>query len=240
MTDSDIAKLEQLSTLLGLGGGLVFIIILGIVLLVARRDMTGWNLPVKYVWFNLSGRINRKTYWLTGIVGMALLQAIYEFVIGTTMFGVTRLITLPPAAEGILLIAVIVTMVPLMVFVIWASLAINFKRAHDRDRSGWFLLIGLIPLIGAIWLLVELGFLKGTQGTNRFGPEQSDTASNAPGSQEQSKRTIPTRIIEETPSSNLSDQPKSEIIAARLGTDFLNSGAAREPDEPNEPSQDTT
>ncbi len=39
-----------------------------------------------------------------------------------------------------------------------------------RNRTGWFLLIGLIPLV-SIWLVVELGFLRGTVGPNRFGPD---------------------------------------------------------------------
>ncbi len=46
----------------------------------------------------------------------------------------------------------------------WPSLAVGVKRSHDRNRSGWFLLIGLIPIIGSIWLLIELGFLRGTIG----------------------------------------------------------------------------
>ena len=46
---------------------------------------------------------------------------------------------------------------------------VHIKRFHDRDKSGWWVLIGLIPIIGAIWLLIELGFLKGTPGPNRFG-----------------------------------------------------------------------
>jgi uncharacterized membrane protein YhaH (DUF805 family) len=35
-------------------------------------------------------------------------------------------------------------------------------------------LIVLIPIIGAIWILIELGFLVGTPGPNRFGPLPSD------------------------------------------------------------------
>ena len=54
---------------------------------------------------------------------------------------------------------------------IWFSLAVGAKRCHDRNRSGWFQAIVLIPIIGAIWLLIELGFLKGTEGENRFGPD---------------------------------------------------------------------
>jgi MFS transporter, MHS family, citrate/tricarballylate:H+ symporter len=55
--------------------------------------------------------------------------------------------------------------------VVVAGLVVGVKRCHDLDRSGWFVLIGLIPIIGSIWLLIELGFLRGTVGTNRFGPE---------------------------------------------------------------------
>ncbi len=49
-------------------------------------------------------------------------------------------------------------------------IAVGVKRCHDRNRTGWFLLIGLIPLV-SIWLVVELGFLRGTVGPNRFGPD---------------------------------------------------------------------
>nr|MDT0661353.1 DUF805 domain-containing protein [Micromonospora sp. DSM 115978] len=49
------------------------------------------------------------------------------------------------------------------------SLAVAVRRLHDTDRSGWWILIGLIPLLGAIVLLVF--FVKdGTPGQNRFGP----------------------------------------------------------------------
>lgn len=53
----------------------------------------------------------------------------------------------------------------------WISLALAIKRFHDRDRKGWWLLIVLIPIIGILWVFVVLGFLKGTEGANRFGPD---------------------------------------------------------------------
>ena len=53
---------------------------------------------------------------------------------------------------------------------LYPSIAVSVKRCHDRDRSGWFLLIGLIPLVN-LWVLVELGFLRGTTGENRFGSD---------------------------------------------------------------------
>ncbi len=52
----------------------------------------------------------------------------------------------------------------------WAKLAVLVKRWHDRDKSGWWILIILIPFIGWLWQLIECGFMEGTQGPNRFGP----------------------------------------------------------------------
>ena len=49
------------------------------------------------------------------------------------------------------------------------SLAVTARRLHDTDRSAWWILIALIPLIGAIVLLVFL-VQDGTPGPNRFGP----------------------------------------------------------------------
>jgi uncharacterized membrane protein YhaH (DUF805 family) len=49
------------------------------------------------------------------------------------------------------------------------SLAVAVRRLHDTDRTGWWLLIGLIPLLGAIVLLVFF-VQDGTPGQNRFGP----------------------------------------------------------------------
>ncbi len=59
----------------------------------------------------------------------------------------------------------------LFLFIFWTSLAVGAKRCHDRGRSGWFQLISLIPFIGSLWLLVELGILKGKEGENRFGSD---------------------------------------------------------------------
>ncbi len=53
---------------------------------------------------------------------------------------------------------------------------LNFKGLINRrgDKSGWWMLIALIPIIGSIWFLIELGFLAGTPGPNRFGPPPTD------------------------------------------------------------------
>ena len=53
----------------------------------------------------------------------------------------------------------------------WTHLAVFVKRWHDRDKSGWWMLINLIPGIGQLWTLIECGFLDGTVGPNTYGPD---------------------------------------------------------------------
>ena len=53
--------------------------------------------------------------------------------------------------------------------VLWIGLSVQIKRWHDRNKSGWWALLNLIPVIGQIWILIECGILPGTVGGNRFG-----------------------------------------------------------------------
>jgi uncharacterized membrane protein YhaH (DUF805 family) len=108
--------------------------------------------------FSFQGRIRRLHYWM-GAIGAGVVAG----VIGSVLIGLSGIATgHPNPIVGLLLIAVYGVD-------IWIGIALGIKRCHDRDKSGWFLLVGLIPLIGAIWLLVELGFLDGTPGPNKFG-----------------------------------------------------------------------
>jgi uncharacterized membrane protein YhaH (DUF805 family) len=50
------------------------------------------------------------------------------------------------------------------------GIAVSVRRLHDRDKSGWFLLLIFIPLVGAIILIVWF-CTRGTMGPNRFGPD---------------------------------------------------------------------
>lgn len=50
------------------------------------------------------------------------------------------------------------------------NIAIAIRRLHDRDKSGWWLLLVLIPLVGAIILIIWF-VMRGTPGPNRFGPD---------------------------------------------------------------------
>ena len=64
------------------------------------------------------------------------------------------------------LILVLLVYVPLL----WINLALQVKRWHDRDRSGWMVLISFVPIV-SIWALIECGFLRGTVGPNQFGQD---------------------------------------------------------------------
>ena len=79
----------------------------------------------------------------------------------------------PALEEGwlILEIAVAVLAFAVAAMQLWIWFALSAKRFHDRDRKGWWLLISLIPPIGILWVFVVLGFFKGTEGDNRFGPD---------------------------------------------------------------------
>ena len=60
----------------------------------------------------------------------------------------------------------------------WVTLAMQVKRWHDRDRPAFWVGIGLVPVVGPIWTLVELMFLEGTPGPNRYGaPPKGDRGS---------------------------------------------------------------
>jgi|SRR5882724_5317860 len=55
--------------------------------------------------------------------------------------------------------------------VLIAGVIIQIKRWHDRNKSGWWILINLVPYLGQVWAFIELGFFRGTKGPNRFGPD---------------------------------------------------------------------
>ena len=57
------------------------------------------------------------------------------------------------------------------------SLAVGVRRMHDIGKSGWMLLAVLIPLIGAIWILILL-FTDSQPGSNKWGENPKETANN--------------------------------------------------------------
>jgi uncharacterized membrane protein YhaH (DUF805 family) len=115
--------------------------------------------------FSFEGRINRAKFWLV-LIGISFVELI---VVGATggsayLYADSRADMESMGSAGF---------IPLVVFIplLWIGLAVHVKRWHDRDKSGWWILINLVPVIGGLWSLIETGFLPGTRGPNRFGPD---------------------------------------------------------------------
>ncbi|HEX4557554.1 MAG TPA: DUF805 domain-containing protein [Xanthobacteraceae bacterium] len=128
--------------------------------------------------FNFDGRINRGKYWLAFLVWIIAwcIAAVVMFLFSYWLFYV-----------------VIGLMILLGVLGILSGIAVGIKRLHDRNKSGWWLLLfyllpGLLDGIGrgagsiglifslasfviTIWAFVELGCMRGTDGPNTYGPD---------------------------------------------------------------------
>lgn len=121
--------------------------------------------------FSFHGRISRSTFWFLYSLPILLIEFILMAIdmASGTYFATTN--------SGIGLFSGF-----FLLLTFYPSLAVSVKRCHDRDRSGWFLLVSFIPIIGSIWVLFELGFLKGTKGRNRYGEDPLREASFGPKS----------------------------------------------------------
>ena len=119
-----------------------------------------------WLFFSFDGRASRGDYWKATLLLLVLM-------VGVTVLMTT---TMMPAAHGEANAAS--TLFSLMGFAIiplvWSSLAISVKRWHDRDKSGWWIFIGMIPLIGPLWSFIETGCLRGTVGENSYGRDPVD------------------------------------------------------------------
>lgn len=106
---------------------------------------------------DFQGRARRLEYWL-----FALLLFIIECAAG----GVALVagVNTPTywTINSIMVVVALATLIP--------SLAVTVRRLHDTNRSAWWILINLLPIIGSIVLVVFM-LLDGTPGPNRFGPD---------------------------------------------------------------------
>lgn len=149
------------------------------------------ELDWKWVLTSFEGRLNRKPYWMAMLTIFTVTIAVL-----VVSFGLLPRIVGAPL------------MVVTVIAGIYVNLAISVKRLHDRDKSAhWlWLFLGVPFLLGAIggfleasgssaglalvlnligtgisiWMLVELGFLRGTDGPNRFGPDPLGGTSHRP------------------------------------------------------------
>jgi uncharacterized membrane protein YhaH (DUF805 family) len=126
---------------------------------------------------SFSGRIPRMTFWLAYLVMMVfawILMFILLSVFGVSLFAAPDPSLSPEAQAAAAMEQLSQLAIPymiLMLIILWPSLAVYTKRWHDRNKSGWWTLIMFVPIIGVFWFIIELGFLRGTEGPNRFGPD---------------------------------------------------------------------
>ncbi len=114
----------------------------------------------KHLLFSFEGRVGRGPYWglfvaslvLFGVLGGASVMSMFN---GTD----------PAAAAGGMSTAMTVA----ALLFLWPALAIQAKRWHDVDKSAWWILINLVPVVGGLVALVFNGIVAGTPGANRFG-----------------------------------------------------------------------
>ena len=113
-----------------------------------------WYLKVLKQYADFRGRARRKEYWMFALFNFIFLivAMILDNVLGLT--------------AGELPYGVFYFLYAFAVLI--PGLAVAVRRLHDVGKSGWMILIALIPIIGAIWLLV-LMVTDSQQGTNKWG-----------------------------------------------------------------------
>ena len=125
--------------------------------------MLDWMMMPLKRYTDFAGRSRRKEYWmfLLGVIIAAIILGIVEGILGLSgmVGGVYGPLT------TLFLLAIIIP-----------SIAVQVRRFHDQDKSGWFVLLSLIPFVGGLIVLVFM-FLEGTKGPNRFGPDPKDPGS---------------------------------------------------------------
>ena len=109
-----------------------------------------WYKKVISNYFNFNGRARRKEYWM-----FLLINIIIYFV----LFGVDYAMGSFGILAGLYSLAMLIP-----------SIAVAIRRMHDIGKSGLFLLIGLIPILGALILIYFLA-QEGNQGPNEYGAD---------------------------------------------------------------------
>ncbi len=113
-----------------------------------------WYLKVLKQYADFSGRARRQEYWMFTLFNMifGFIAIILDNLLGIAMESVGY-----GPLYGIYTLALVIP-----------GLAVAVRRLHDVGKSGWMLLIALIPLVGAIWILV-LFFTDSKKGSNKWG-----------------------------------------------------------------------
>jgi uncharacterized membrane protein YhaH (DUF805 family) len=128
------------------------------------------RMPFWQLYFSPKGRIGRLTFFLKGMLPVWVLLLLCIFIFSTIIPSLDTS-RLSDTAAMLFYIGMIILLVG-MLLLYWVLLMLIVKRFHDHGRSGWNILQWLIPLVGQfiyIWNWIELFFVKGSSGPNKFG-----------------------------------------------------------------------
>jgi uncharacterized membrane protein YhaH (DUF805 family) len=120
-----------------------------------------WYLLVLKKYADFNGRARRKEYWMF---------VLFNIIFAVAAMIVDNLLGLTFGAIGygvVYMLYALATLIP--------GLAAGVRRLHDIGKSGWMILIALIPIIGAIWLIV-LMVTDGEPGANQYGSNPKQVA----------------------------------------------------------------
>ena len=112
-----------------------------------------WYLMVLKKYSEFNGRSRRKEYWMF---------VLFNLIISIVLSSFERMLGLGNE-YGIGLLSIIYNLGILI-----PSIAVGIRRLHDIGKSGWWLLISLIPVIGWIWIIVLMA-TDGLPGSNEYG-----------------------------------------------------------------------
>jgi uncharacterized membrane protein YhaH (DUF805 family) len=120
-----------------------------------------WYLDVLKKYAVFSGRARRKEYWLFFLFNL-IITLVLGFIDGAA--GLASETTGYGPLGGLYALAVLIP-----------GLAVSVRRLHDTDRSGWWLLLFLVPILGALVVLVFM-VLDSQEGSNQYGPNPKGAA----------------------------------------------------------------
>jgi len=123
-----------------------------------------WYLAALNKYAEFQGRARRKEYWLFTLFNLLIVTGL-SFI--DMLFGWYSLQGEVGMLSGVYSLAVLIP-----------SIAVGVRRLHDTDRSGWWMLMCFVPVVGVIVLLIFF-VLDGTPGSNRFGPDPKQSAGQA-------------------------------------------------------------
>ena len=126
-----------------------------------------WYLKALKQYVDFSGRARRTEFWMFVLVNAVVAVLLIVLSLATGLAGAS-------ADDGMATFSFGPLLTIYQLAVLLPSIAVTVRRLHDTDRSGWWYLIGLVPLVGAIVLIVFTA-TEGDRGPNRFGADPKET-----------------------------------------------------------------